>query len=302
MLVGASLLLFLVLKSAPAEDHTALRLDASIAESAPSAQAQARPSVSWEYLSWLGKASVGDFGVSRTLQKGRQASELIWPSTSKSLSLLFMSLLILVGLGFSLALGRMRHPNSPGWTLAEGVATLFSAIPIFLLVYGAVAGGNRLIDHGAHAGWWSAPEWFPLPFRDDLVPWLAAALFLAVGDGGLMDVMQRFRSELSVSASGEHITGVRAMGLSLPGVVLRGFLPGALSHLSRRISFLLGSMVVLEAALGWPGLGYLAWRAAAERDMPVLLGAALVMAGGLRLAHMASEMAVYAFDPRRRGA
>ena len=29
---------------------------------------------------------------------------------------------------------------------------------------------------------------------------------------------------------------------------------------------------VLEAALGWPGLGYLAWRAAAARDMPVLLG------------------------------
>ncbi len=96
------------------------------------------------------------------------------------------------------------------------------------------------------------------------------------------------------------MTGVRVQGLSVPGAVARGFVPGALSHLSRRISFLLGSLVVLEAALGWPGIGYLAWRAAGERDMPVLLGAALVMAAALRLAYMAADFIGHVADPRRR--
>ena len=83
------------------------------------------------------------------------------------------------------------------------------------------------------------------------------------------------------AAKGDYMAGVRMQGLSVPGVVARGFFPGALSHVSRRVSFFLGSLVVPGGGAGWPGIGYLAWRAAAERDMPVLLGSALVMAAVL---------------------
>lgn len=96
------------------------------------------------------------------------------------------------------------------------------------------------------------------------------------------------------------MAGVRVGGLSVPGVIARGFTPGALSHLARRISFFLGSVVVLEAALGWPGIGYLAWRAAAERDMAVLLGAALIMSVALRLILMGVKAVSFVVDPRRR--
>jgi ABC-type dipeptide/oligopeptide/nickel transport system permease component len=48
-------------------------------------------------------------------------------------------------------------------------------------------------------------------------------------------------------------------------------------------------------------LGYLAWRAASTRDLPVLLGVALVMAVVVRVAWVLAELACYAADPRRRG-
>ena len=102
------------------------------------------------------------------------------------------------------------------------------------------------------------------------------------------------------AAAGEHLSGSRMLGLSVPWVMARSFLPGALSHVSRRVSFFLGSVVVLEAALGWPGLGYLAWRAAAERDMPVLLGSTLVMSVALRVTLMANDFIGYLADPRLR--
>ena len=84
------------------------------------------------------------------------------------------------------------------------------------------------------------------------------------------------------------------------GAVLRVALPGITAYLSRRLAFVLGSLVVVESAVGWPGLGYLAWRAASTRDLPVLLGVALVMAVAVRVAWVAAEVLSYSADPRRR--
>jgi peptide/nickel transport system permease protein len=304
VLVGASLLLFLVLKAAPSDERRMLRLDQSAAALTAGTVPPPAPTgaTAWagEFGNWLGGAAVGDFGTSHALQKGRPASDLIWPATLRSFLLLAAGLSIALSGALAVSISRFVRPQSRFRLGAEAAISLVSAIPVFLYVYAAVAGGNRFISFGVAEGWWSAPDWFPLPIKADFIPWLFAAVILAVGDAGLMDLVQRFRSEMVQAGSGEYMTGVRVQGLSVPGVVARGFIPGALSHLSRRISFLLGSLVVLEAALGWPGIGYLAWRAAAERDMPVLLGAALVMAVALRLAYMAADFIGHVADPRRR--
>ncbi|TLM98218.1 ABC transporter permease subunit, partial [bacterium] len=249
---------------------------------------------------WLGGVVVGQFGTSSALQRGRPAEDLIWPAAKSSFALLFTGLTISVAIALALALSKSHMPDSSGTRAIGAVVGLISSIPVFLFVYIFVAGGNRFISWGAQGGYWSIPEWFPLPVEAAFIPWFFAAFILALGDGGLIDLYQRFSGELKHSATGDHITGVMIMGLSMREVIARGFIPGAVSHISRRISFYFGSLVVLEAALGWPGLGYLAWRAAAERDMPVLLGAALVMAGLLKLASMSCDFIGFLADPRQR--
>jgi peptide/nickel transport system permease protein len=306
VLIGASLLLFFVLKAAPAETRDSLRLMGETAEQAlpqgvEGAVETGAGSAAAEYIRWLGAIAMGDFGSSTALQRGRPASVLIWPSAARSFVLLAAGMTLAMGFALCLAAARIRRGDTARWRVFGAAVGLLSAIPVFLYVYVFVSGGNRLISFGASEGWWVPPPWFPLPMEAALLPWLVAALILAVGDGGLVDLYQRFHGEMGHAAKGDYMTGVRMLGLSVPGVVARGFIPGALSHVSRRVSFFLGSLVVLEAALGWPGLGYLAWRAAAERDMPVLLGSALVMATALRLITMGNDLASFLADPRRRG-
>lgn len=298
VLAGAGLLLFLVLKAAPGDDFRQLRLGQSV-ETGLSAAPDEGVSFS-EYLSWLGDAAKGDFGHSSSLQKGRHASELIWPSAGTSFLLLLVAMAFSVAIALPAALLRAYRPTSLSGRFLGGALTVFSSIPVFLYVYTMVAAGNRFLAWGASAGYWALPKWFPLPMTQALLPWLLCALVLAVGDGGALDLFQRFSGELHHAGSGEHIAGARVLGLSAKREIARGFIPGALAHLSRRVSFVLGSLVVLEATLGWPGIGYLAWRAASERDMPVLLGSALVMAAALRVALLGSRVAGYLADPRTR--
>lgn len=302
MLVGASLLLFLVLKAAPGDSATVLRLDgaASTATRVVEEQPNGVFDAIGEYVGWFASAATGDFGHSSSLQRGREASYLIWPATFESLKLLSTGMGLAFVIALLFAVWRNYRPHSMGGRISGALLTLFSALPVFLYVYLTVFFGNKFIAWGAAQGHWSIPTWFPLPAVAETAPWLMAALILAVGDGGLFDLYQRFGSELAHSVSGDHILGARMLGLSVVSEVARGFIPGALSHFARRVSFFMGSMVVLEATLGWPGLGYLAWRAAAERDMPVLLGSALVMAASMRLALILCGIVGYAADPRRR--
>ena len=303
VLAGASLLLFLVLKAAPNGESRFLRLergdgDTRAAQTAPGAASDM--SSFTEYAKWLGSAAVGDFGQSASIQKGRPAADLIWPAALDSFLLLVAGMLLAIAIALAMAVWRTFRSGSVAGRLTSYLLSLLSSIPVFLYVYMFVAVGNRAISLGAAKGYWTLPQWFPLPMTPALAPWLVAALILAVGDGGLVDLFQRFSSELGHASGGDHLTGARVLGLSVPWEIARGFMPGAINHVTRRISFFLGSMVVLEATLAWPGMGYLAWRAAGERDMPVLLGSTLVMAATLRVTSICGDIVGYLADPRRR--
>ncbi|HSH69148.1 MAG TPA: ABC transporter permease subunit, partial [Deferrisomatales bacterium] len=253
-----------------------------------------------QYGHWLAAHRAGEFGTSTSLQRGRPVAELLSAATGRSLALSGAALALAVLGASGLAVLRVARPRSRWAALLGGTAHLVSVVPVFLLVYLAVGWGNALLARAAAQGWVGLPRWFPYPAREALAPWLLTAAMLAVGDGLLADLYGRFRGELEQSSRGEHLTGVRLLGLSVPGAVLRVALPGITAYLSRRLAFVLGSLVVVESAVGWPGLGYLAWRAASTRDLPVLLGVALVMAVAVRVAWMAAEVVSYSADPRRR--
>jgi len=301
ILLGASLLLFAVVRLAPDGGQGT---GGGLTVKAGSARGDGAPGeTSWfaDYARWAGGVVRGDFGRSAALQRGRPVAELLAAGARRSLGLAGAALALSAAAALGLAVVAGRWPRSPVVRAAGALAHLFSTLPVFLCAYGAVAGGNALLAWGSRAGWWSVPAWFPLPSRDAWLPWWGAVAVLALADGLLADLYHRFRSELEQAGRGESLVGVRLLALSVPRAVARTVLPGAFSHLTRRIGFVLGSLVVLESTLGWPGLGHLAWRAAAERDLPVLLGVAIVLAIVVRLAMVAAEAVWYGADPRRRG-
>jgi peptide/nickel transport system permease protein len=299
VLLGTSLLLFAVVRLAP--DGTGSPLGRvstyGLLEGAPSPRHDV-----WtiQYGHWLADTLKGDFGRSTALQRGRPVAELLTAAVGRSFALAAAALGLSVFSALGLAGWRAIRPRSRLAMMAGGASHLISVVPVFLLVYLAVGWGNGLLASAAGSGWLELPPWFPYPSRVALVPWLLTAAILAVGDGMLADLYGRFRGELEQSARGDHLIGARVLGLSVRGTVLRGALPGISAHLSRRLAFALGSLVVVESAVGWPGLGYLAWRAASTRDLPVLLGVALVMAVAVRVGWVMAEVAGYIADPRRR--
>ncbi len=299
VLLGASFLLFAIVRLAPG---TGPGDGGLLVARGSDAAVSTRSEESWlhQYRAWLVGVVRGDFGRSRALQRGQPVAALLRPAVGRSFALAAAALAMSTLAALGLAVLRISRPHSRWGMGTEAGAHLLSAVPVFLWAYVAVAGGNSLLAWGHREGIWPLPSWFPLPSVDAWLPWLGAAAVLALGDGLFVDLYQRFRSDLEDARSGDHLVGVRMLGLSVGLSVARGFLPGFSAHLARRVGFVLGSLVILESALGWPGLGHLVWRAAAERDLPVLLGAALVLAAAVRVTVLISEAVWYAADPRNR--
>lgn len=308
VLLGTSLLLFLLTSAAPGDAATSVgTMAVENQDSSDSLRASLNLNKPWfvRYGSWVCDVATGDFGKSSALQRGRPVTAILLNAARRSMSLVFAGFVLSTLSALALALLRSLRPRSKVVGITVGFSQLVSTLPVFLCSYIMVTVGNRFIAWGAGAELWAFPAWFPFPsgIGDVLpawTPWTLAAFILAVGDGALIDLYQAFLSELDHALKAEHLVGVKLLGMSMPMAAARGFLPGATAHLSRRIAFALGSLVVLESVLGWHGLGSLAWKAAIARDLPILLGVAIFFAAMVRFGSVAAAAVRYWADPRSR--
>ncbi|MGB6694551.1 MAG: ABC transporter permease subunit [Terracidiphilus sp.] len=90
-----------------------------------------------------------------------------------------------------------------------------------------------------------------------------------------------------------HVLQARAQGVRTHRLVLGYILPSIGPQLSALASLsivaALSALVPVEVILNVPGIGELAWNAALNRDLPVLLSATMIMALGVTLAGLASD-------------
>ncbi len=202
----------------------------------------------------------GDGGVSR--QYGVPVSELIVPRLAVTGSFLARSLLFAWTLAVfgSLVSSAGRNP----WLLWQAPATFLLAVPT-----AAMATICLLADHGG--------------------PVLVMALLLAARDFKFLHRMLRG------AWLDPHILQARAQGVTsrrlLWAHILPGIVPqlGALAPLS--IVTALSALVPVEVIFNVQGLGQLAWDAAMNRDLPVLLAATLVMALAVTVSGIAPHRA-----------
>ncbi|HEY1759445.1 MAG TPA: ABC transporter permease subunit [Bryobacteraceae bacterium] len=195
----------------------------------------------------VGNAARGNFGTSR--QFAVPVSELIEPRLEVSGRLLGEG----IGLGWMVALlaalfsSAGRDPS----LFRQAPATVLLAIPT-----AALATFCLLADCGG--------------------PVLVMALLLAARDFKFLD------RALRGAWMEPHILQARAQGVRTQRLLIAYIAPslapqlGALASLS--IATSLSALVPVEVLFNVPGVGALAWNAALNRDLPVLLGVMLVMA------------------------
>jgi peptide/nickel transport system permease protein len=100
------------------------------------------------------------------------------------------------------------------------------------------------------------------------------------------------------------IRGARANGIPQWRLLWRHALPAAAHPLTASFGFSIGTLlsasVLVENAMGWPGLGRLMLEATLERDVQVVIGIVTLSAVFLIAGSFISDLLLYSLDPRIR--
>ena len=129
---------------------------------------------------------------------------------------------------------------------------------------------------------------------------LLPALVLGLGDGTAAELLGLTRVLVREGIKLPFVQAVRAKGASIPRHLFRYLLGPMVASVLGRIPLLLGGAIVVESVFTLPGIGFLTWRAAAERDAPLIMGVTLVLVLASELAVGLGDILFSALDPRAR--
>jgi peptide/nickel transport system permease protein len=249
-----------------------------------------------QYVIWLKYAVQGDLGNS--VKSNKPVMSLIEPKLIATLELILAALVMAVGIAF--VLGTLAAVRTGTWVdqvtrafVVTGLAVPSYWLGLILLLLFAVQ--------------W---KWLPVsgyvPFRSDpignlkhlILPAISLAIFEAAYftrflRAGLLDVLNQ-----------DYVRTAHAKGLRERTVVGRHALKNALipmvTVLGLELGTLVGGVVIIEQVFGWSGVGWLALTAVKNRDYPLLQGIVLLVAIGVSLANLLTDVTYTFIDPRLR--
>jgi len=112
------------------------------------------------------------------------------------------------------------------------------------------------------------------------------------------------RASVSEVLSEAYVTTARAIGYPERQIMVRFGLRNAMlpivTVLGLELGLLLSGAVLTETVFAWPGLGRLIYDAILARDMPIIMGAFLIMSFTVMIAALLTDLLYAALDPRVR--
>ena len=302
VLIGASLVIFLVIKAAPG-DPVNLLIDTL--HSTPEEVAVLRHelglegSIITQYFRWLKRVSVLDFGNSIVIRRGMPVMSLLLPAIKQTVILTFGSLVFSFLLASFIVYFVLSRRHSMLARLLLFLAYLVSSTPIFLLAYVIIYLLNSSVIRLTSAGIIARPGWFPLPHSTfGVIPFCFSVLALSLGNGFLIEFIRYLREEFDKVLHEDYIRTAKAKGASLFKHTFRNVLIPITTLITSKISFLLGGAVIVETVFNWPGVGRLAWDAATTQDYPIILAITLLTAIIVRLSSLINDFVYLVNDPR----
>lgn len=119
----------------------------------------------------------------------------------------------------------------------------------------------------------------------------SVAGMLRMTRGSMLDILRQ-----------DYIRAAKARGLSKKTVILKHALRNALNPIITLTGLyagvMLGSAIITEYVFAWPGLGYTIIVAIQARDIPMIQGCALFIAGGYVVINMIVDVLYAYLDPR----
>lgn len=241
-----------------------------------------------QYLSWLGRAVRGDFGLSFTSQTPVEQLLGSAMGVSGTLALTSIALAFIV----ALPLGTLAATR-PGTRLDTAVTLLtqsFVAIPEYWLA------PLLVLVFSVQLGWLPSAGW-----RDPsslVMPVLTLAL------RPLAFFTQVTRASMTDVLAAPYIVAARSRGLSSTQTLLRhglrNALPPVMTLFSLWFAGLLGGSVVVEVIFAIPGMGRLLYSSVINHDIPLIQGGILSIVALAVLLTTATDLLYALINPAVR--
>jgi peptide/nickel transport system permease protein len=298
VLLGVSMLVFVLIHLAPGDVVDILVPPEVPKEIADDLRRRFRldEPIYLQYLAWLGRLMVGDFGIS--FFTGRPVAEELFGALGNTLVIALPAAL----LGFSLGvgLGALAAYNRDTWldkvfsaTAIIGVSLPHYWVGIVLVAVFSVV-FNLLPAQGM--GFEGVPSsWDQI--KHLILPVVTLSLIP-------MGVTSRLvRANVLEILSQEFVGTLHAKGLSNRRVIyhtLKNAAPSALALMGLQFGYLLGGSILVETVFNWPGSGGLMNLAIFRRDVPVLSATILVLAAIFVVINILVDVLQALIDPRMR--
>ncbi len=298
VLLGVSMLVFVLIHLAPGDVVDILVPPEVPKEIADSLRRRFRldQPIYLQYLAWLGRLMVGDFGVS--FFTGRPVAEELFGALGNTLVIALPA--ALVGFSLGVGLGALAAYNRDTWldkvfsaTAIIGVSLPHYWVGIVLVAIFSVV-FNLLPAQGM--GFEGVPSsWDQI--KHLILPVVTLSLIP-------MGVTSRLvRANVLEILSQEFVGTLHAKGLSNRRVLyhtLKNAAPSALAVMGLQFGYLLGGSILVETVFNWPGSGGLLNFAIFRRDVPVLSATILVLAAIFVVINILVDVLQALIDPRMR--
>ncbi len=298
ILIGLTVIVFAIMALIPGDPATAILGSYATPENVEKLNRSLGldKSVFQQYFIWLGNLLQGDLGRSYSLN--RPVLDEVLERFSATLILAGAALLLCTVWG--LLIGIWTAARQYGWTdkILTFVVLIGISVPSFWL-------GLLLILL-------FSVQWRVLP---------ASGMFAIYGGGDLPDLLRHLilpAVTLSVVATGviarltrsamlevlrqDFVRTARAKGVPETGVLYRHAFKAALVTvipvIGIQAGFVLGGAVYIETVFQWPGVGRMLVQAISTRDILLVQGGVVVVAGSYVLFNLLADLAQSWLDPR----
>jgi peptide/nickel transport system permease protein len=252
-----------------------------------------------QYVNYLGQLLHGDLG--RSYIHNQTVVGLLSDHLPKTVLLLGIATLVALGVAIPLGiLQAVRRNRLEDYFFTSASFVLYSMpafwIALILIQIFASPPLNLLSPIGPQG-----------PISTYFEPDQLLALILPVASLALVEIAlfsRYMRSSMLDNLVLDYVRTARAKGVSNAGVLYRHVLRNALipivTLLGLSVPGIFGGALITEAIFNYPGMGFLFWDAARQRDYPLLLGITILVAVATVAGNLLADIFYAVVDPRVR--
>jgi peptide/nickel transport system permease protein len=300
VLLGVSLVVFLTIKMIPGDAAQVLagpQATRDQVELIRQSLGLDRP-LYVQYAAWLGRAARGDLG--RSIQLAAPVTEMVLGRFRNTLLLALASALLAIAIGVPIGIFSATHRASVADRASVVMALFGNSMPTFWL------GLVFILVFSLHLRWFPSNGMYslrgPAGFFDLLWHLTLPAFTLCYVPAAVLARLTR--SSLLETLHDDYIRTARAKGLGEARVVVRHALGNALLPVVTltgiQMGYLLGGSILVETVFSWPGLGLQLYDAIGARDLPLVQGGVLLVAGVFVFINLCVDVLYAVVDPRIR--